>query len=69
MCVCGIDFQLSADDDAWVKAGAQDFAQSVLQSIEDRMPENAIMTAGISHQDRRWSGTSGVGHIKKLAVK
>ena len=41
----GIDFQLSAEDDAWVKAGARRFATSVLQSIENRMPDNPIMTA------------------------
>ena len=38
----GIDFQLSAEDDAWVKAGAHKFATSVLQN---RMPDNPIMAA------------------------
>ena len=41
----GIDFQFNAADDAWVKAGAQDFARSVLQSIENRMPEDPVMAA------------------------
>ena len=41
----GIDFQFSAEDDAWVKAGAQDFSRSVLDSIENWMPEDPIMAA------------------------
>ena len=41
-----IDFQFSTEDDAWVKTGAQNFAaRSGLQSIENRMPEDPIMTA------------------------
>ena len=41
----GINFQFSSEDDAWVKAGAQEFSRSVLQSIENRMPDDPIMAA------------------------
>ena len=41
----GIDFQFSTEVHVWVKAGAQDFARSGLQSIENRMPQDPIMTA------------------------
>ena len=37
----GIDFQFKTEDDVWVKTRDQDFARSVLQSIENRMPEVA----------------------------
>jgi hypothetical protein len=62
----GIDFQFSADDDAWVKAGAQDFARSVIQSLDARMPEDPIMAAlqifdvsGMPSCDEEWRN---VGH-------
>ena len=40
----GIEFQFSTSDDDFVKAGAQDFTRWVLHIIENRMPENPIMT-------------------------
>ena len=58
----GIDFQFSADDDVWVKAGAQDFARSVIQSLDARMPEDPIMAAlqifdvsGMPSCDEEWT--------------
>jgi hypothetical protein len=41
----GIDFEFDEEDHDWVQTAAQQFARSVIDSIDRRMPENPIMAA------------------------